>query len=256
MEDAGVDGDEAWRNAAFRIFGDAPGTYGAGVNTVLDAKNWQTEEDLANVYVRWGGHVFGGGKRGVFHPELFKKRLASLDLTVKNEENHESNILSSDDYNAFHGGMIAAVKSLGGKAPVSYVGDSTNRSSVGVKTVQEEMKRVFRAESMNPKYIEGLMKHGYKGATDLANRLSISFQWDATSGVMDDWMYEQYAQKYALDPAMQKWMKKVNPWALQSMAETLLEANQRDMWHASDEMKEELQELYLSVEGELEDDDD
>ncbi|CRI74708.1 Aerobic cobaltochelatase subunit CobN [Chlamydia trachomatis] len=152
--------------------------------------------------------------------------------------------------------MIAAVKSLGGKAPVSYVGDSTNRSSVGVKTVQEEMKRVFRAESMNPKYIEGLMKHGYKGATDLANRLSISFQWDATSGVMNDWMYEQYAQKYALDPAMQKWMKKVNPWALQSMAETLLEANQRDMWHASDEMKEELQELYLSVEGELEDDDD
>ena len=109
---------------------------------------------------------------------------------------------------------------------------------------------------MTPKYIEGLMKHGYKGATDLANRLSISFQWDATSGVMDDWMYEQYAQKYALDPAMQKWMKKVNPWALQSMAETLLEANQRDMWHASDEMKEELQELYLSVEGELEDDDD
>lgn len=256
MTDEGIDGDEAWRNAAFRIFGDAPGTYGAGVNTVLDGKNWQNEDDLANVYIRWGGHVFGGGKRGVFKPELFKKRLSSLDLTIKNEENHESNILSSDDYNAFHGGMIAAVKSLGGKAPVSYVGDSTNRSQVGVRTVQEEMKRVFRSESMNPKFIEGLMKHGYKGATDLANRLSISFQWDATSGVMDDWMYEQYAQKYALDPEMQKWMKKVNPWALQSMAETLLEADQRKLWNAGDEMKQELQELYLSVEGELEDDDD
>lgn len=256
MEDEGVDADDAWRNAAFRIFGDAPGTYGAGVNTVLDSKNWQNEDDLANVYVRWGGHVFGGGNRGVFKPELFKKRLSSLDLTVKNEENHESNILSSDDYNAFHGGMIAAVKSLGGKTPESYVGDSTNRSSVGVKTVQEEMKRVFRSESMNPKFIEGLMKHGYKGATDLANRLSISFQWDATSGVMDDWMYEQYAKKYALDPKMQQWMKKVNPWALQNMAETLLEADQRKMWNAGDEMKEELQQLYLSVEGELEDDGD
>ena len=256
MTDEGIDGDEAWRNAAFRIFGDAPGTYGAGVNTVLDGKNWQSEDDLANVYVRWGGHVFGGGNRGVFKPELFKKRLSSLDLTIKNEENHESNILSSDDYNAFHGGMIAAVKSLGGKTPVSYVGDSTNRSQVGVRTVQEEMKRVFRSESMNPKFIEGLMKHGYKGATDLANRLSISFQWDATSGVMDDWMYEQYAKKYALDPEMQKWMKKVNPWALQNMAETLLEADQRKMWNAGDEMKQELQELYLSVEGELEDDDD
>ena len=209
MEDEGVDADDAWRNAAFRIFGDAPGTYGAGVNTVLDSKNWQNEDDLANVYVRWGGHVFGGGNRGVFKPELFKKRLSSL-----------------------------------------------NRSSVGVKTVQEEMKRVFRSESMNPKFIEGLMKHGYKGATDLANRLSISFQWDATSGVMDDWMYEQYAKKYALDPKMQQWMKKVNPWALQNMAETLLEADQRKMWNAGDEMKEELQQLYLSVEGELEDDGD
>lgn len=256
MTDEGVDADDAWRNAAFRIFGDAPGTYGAGVNTVLDSKNWQNEDDLASVYVRWGGHVFGGGNRGVFKPELFKKRLASLDLTVKNEENHESNILSSDDYNAFHGGMIAAVKSLGGKTPQSYVGDSTNRSAVGVKTVQEEMKRVFRSESMNPKYIEGLMKHGYKGATDLANRLSISFQWDATSGVMDDYMYEQYAKKYALDPKMQQWMKKVNPWALQNIAETLLEADQRKMWNADDSMKEELQQLYLSVEGELEDDDD
>ena len=256
MTDEGVDADDAWRNAAFRIFGDAPGTYGAGVNTVLDSKNWQNENDLASIYVRWGGHVFGGGNRGTFKPELFKKRLASLDLTVKNEENHESNILSSDDYNAFHGGMIAAVKSLGGKTPQSYVGDSTNRSAVGVKTVQEEMKRVFRTESMNPKYIEGLMKHGYKGATDLANRLSISFQWDATSGVMDDWMYDQYAKKYALDPKMQQWMKKVNPWALQNIAETLLEADQRKMWNANDEMKDELQQLYLSVEGELEDDGD
>ena len=256
MTDEGVDADDAWRNAAFRIFGDAPGTYGAGVNTVLDSKNWQNENDLASIYVRWGGHVFGGGNRGTFKPELFKKRLASLDLTVKNEENHESNILSSDDYNAFHGGMIAAVKSLGGKTPQSYVGDSTNRSAVGVKTVQEEMKRVFRTESMNPKYIEGLMKHGYKGATDLANRLSISFQWDATSGVMDDWMYDQYAKKYALDPKMQQWMKKVNPWALQNIAEILLEADQRKMWNANDEMKDELQQLYLSVEGELEDDGD
>lgn len=256
MTDEGVDADDAWRNAAFRIFGDAPGTYGAGVNTVLDSKNWQNEDDLANVYVRWGGHVFGGGNRGVFKPELFKKRLASLDLTVKNEENHESNILSSDDYNAFHGGMIAAVKSLGGKTPESYVGDSTNRSAVGVRTVQEEMRRVFRSESMNPKFIEGLMKHGYKGATDLANRLSISYQWDATSGVMDDYMYEQFAEKYALDPKMQQWMKKVNPWALQSIAETLLEAEQRKMWNADESMKEELQQLYLSVEGELEDDGD
>lgn len=252
----GASPDDAWRSAAYRVFGDAPGTYGSGINVVLDAKNWQDEKDLAEVYVRWGGHAFGGGVRGEYQPELFKKRLAVMDLTVKNEENHDTNILSSDDYNGFHGGMINAVRSLSGQAPQSYVGDSSNRGNPAMRTVAEEMKRVVRAEALNPKYIEGLMKHGYKGAMDMANRLSISFQWDATSQVMEDWMYDKYAEKYAFDPKVQQWMKKVNPWALQNIAETLLEAEQRKMWNASDETKEKLQALYLSVEGELEEDDE
>ena len=256
LQAEGASADDAWRSAAFRVFGDAPGTYGSGINVVLDSKNWQDEKDLADVYVRWGGHAFGGGARGDYQPELFKKRLAALDLTVKNEENHDTNILSSDDYNGFHGGMINAVKSLSGKAPQSYVGDSSNRGNPAMRTVAEEMKRVVRAEALNPKYIEGLMKHGYKGAMDMANRLNISFQWDATSQVMEDWMYDNYAEKYAFDPKVQKWMKEVNPWALQNIAETLLEAEQRHMWNASDETKEKLQELYLSVEGELEEDDE
>ena len=162
-----------------------------------------------------------------------------MELTVKNEENHDMNILSSDDYNGFHGGMIAAVKSFGQKTPVSYVGDSANRGAPKIRTVAEEMKRVVRTESLNPKYIEGLMQHGYKGAMDMANRLNISFQ-----------------EKYAFDPKVQQWMKKVNPWALQNIAETLLEAEQRQMWNADDETKEKLQELYLSVEGEIEEDDE
>ena len=149
--------------------------------------------------------------------------------------------LSSDDYNGFHGGMIAAVKSFGQKTPVSYVGDSANRGAPKIRTVAEEMKRVVRTESLNPKYIEGLMQHG---------------QWDATSSVMEDWMYNDYAEKYAFDPKVQQWMKKVNPWALQNIAETLLEAEQRQMWNADDETKEKLQELYLSVEGEIEEDDE
>ena len=256
LEKSGASADDAWRNAAFRVFGDAPGTYGSGINIVLDSKNWESEKDLADIYVRWGGHAFGGGRRGVYQPELFKKRLAQMELTVKNEDSHDMNILSSDDYNGFHGGMIAAVKSFGQKEPVSYVGDSANRGAPKIRTVAEEMKRVVRAESLNPKYIEGLIRHGYKGAMDMANRLNISFQWDATSNVMEDWMYDDYAQKYAFDPKVQQWMKKVNPWALQNIAETLLEAQQRQMWNANNETMEKLQELYLSVEGEIEEDDE
>ncbi|WP_293729212.1 cobaltochelatase subunit CobN [uncultured Phascolarctobacterium sp.] len=245
--------EDAWRQAAYRIFGDQEGTYGAGVAALLEAKNWQTIDDIADVYVRWGAHAYGGKTRGQFLPQQFRKRMGSLDITIKNEDNHETNMLSSDDYNAYHGGMIAAVRSIKGSAPRSYCGDSTDRTRVTMHSVQEEAKRIFRSESINPKYIAGMMQHGYKGAADMANMIAHSFQWDATSAVMEDWMYEKYAEKYTFDPKVQEWLRQVNPWALQRMAEILLEAEQRGLWQAKPETKEELQKLYLDMEGELED---
>lgn len=252
-KDEGLNHEDAWRQAAFRIFGDQEGCYGAGVAALLEAKNWETIDDIADVYVRWGGHAYGGKTRGKFLPQQFRKRLGSLDVTIKNEDNHETNMLSSDDYNAYHGGMIAGVRSIKGSAPRSYCGDSTDRTKVTMHSVQEEAKRIFRSESINPKYIAGMMKHGYKGAADIANMIAHSFQWDATSAVMEDWMYEKYAEKYTFDPKVQGWLREVNPWALQRMTEILLEAEQRGLWQAKPETKEELQKLYLEMEGELED---
>lgn len=252
MEETGISHEEAWRNAAYRVFGDALGTYGAGVSALLESKNWQTIDDLANVFVRWGGHAYGGNIKGQYTPELLKKRLSVMDITVKNEDNHETNMLSSDDYNAYHGGMIAAVRSIRGEAPRSYTGDSTDRLRPKVRTIQAETKRVFRTESINPKYIEGMMNHGYKGASDLSKMVSVSFQWDATSKVMEDWMYEKYAEKYAFDKKVQDWMKRVNPWALQRITETLIEAEMRGLWNAKEETLQQLKQLYLSIEGELE----
>ena len=249
----GLSHEDAWRQAAFRIFGDAQGTYGAGVAALLESKNWETLDDIADVYVRWGGHAYGGKTKGKYMPKLFRKRMGSLDITIKNEDNHETNMLSSDDYNAYHGGMIAAVRAIKGSAPRSYCGDSTDRTRVVMHSVQEDAKRIFRSESINPKFIEGLMQHGYKGAADMANMLAHSFQWDATSAVMEDWMYEKYAEKYTFDKKVQEWLRDVNPWALQRMTEILLEAEQRGMWQAKPETKEELQKLYLDMEGELED---
>lgn len=249
----GLSHEDAWRQAAFRIFGDQEGCYGAGVAALLEAKNWETIDDIADVYVRWGGHAYGGKTRGKFLPQQFRKRLGSLDITIKNEDNHETNMLSSDDYNAYHGGMIAGVRSIKGSTPRSYCGDSTDRTKVTMHSVQEEAKRIFRSESINPKYIEGMMKHGYKGAADMANMIAHSFQWDATSAVMDDWMYEKYAEKYTFDPKVQEWLREVNPWALQRMTEILLEAEQRGLWQAKPETKEKLQKLYLEMEGEVED---
>lgn len=244
--------EEAWRQAAYRVFGDALGCYGAGVAALLEAKNWETIDDIADVYVRWGGHAYGGKTKGQYMPQLFRRRMETLDITIKNEDNHETNMLSSDDYNAYHGGMIAAVRSIKGSAPRSYCGDSTDRSRVKLHSVQEEAKRLFRSEAINPKFIKGMMEHGYKGAADMANMIAHSFQWDATSAVMEDWMYEKYAEKYTFDKEVQEWLREVNPWALQRMTEVLLEAEQRGLWNAKPETKEQLQELYLSMEGELE----
>ena len=252
-ESEGMSKEEAWRQAAFRIFGDQQGVYGAGVAALLEAKNWDTIDDIADVYVRWGGHAYGGKTRGKFLPQQFRKRMGSLDVTIKNEDNHETNMLSSDDYNAYHGGMIAAVRSIKGSAPRSYCGDSTDRSRITMHSVQEEAKRVFRSEAINPKFINGMMKHGYKGAADMANYIAHSYQWDATSDVIEDWMYEKYAEKYAFDPEVQKWMRDVNPWALQRLTEILLEASQRGLWNAKEETLNELRKLYLDMEGELED---
>lgn len=253
LESQGTDHSQAWEQACYRIFGCPPGAYGAGVGNMLEEKNWETVDDLAQVYVRWGAHAYGEKASGAFVPALFTRRLATLDVTVKNEDNREVHMLNSDDFNAYHGGMIAAVRSFKGKAPRSYCGDSSDRQHAALRSLEEEFKRLFRGEVMNPKYIEGMKQHGYKGAADLAGTVAYCYEWDATSEVMENWMYDGLARKYALDEQMRQWMQDVNPWALQRIAEKLLEAAQRNMWQADEQTLQELERLYLSIEGELED---
>ena len=252
LEQGGLTGPEARAQAGYRIFGCPPGSYGAGVGALLEAKNWEGVDDLGKVYVRWGAYAYGMKANGEFLPERFSRRLAGLEVTIKNEDNREVHLLSSDDFNAYHGGMVAAVRSLRGSSPRSYCGDSSDRGRVAVRSLAEEFTRVFRAEAMNPKYIEGMKKHGYKGAADLAAVAAHCYDWDATSLVMENWMYETLAAKYALDPTLQEWMNDVNPWALRRIAEKLLEAEQRGLWEAKPETLAELRRLYLSIEGDLE----
>ncbi|HEY3425045.1 MAG TPA: cobaltochelatase subunit CobN [Negativicutes bacterium] len=252
IEEQEGDNSQAWEQACYRVFGCPPGTYGAGVGQLLEEKNWQTVDDLAKGYVRWGGHAYGVNAAGTFVPDLFSRRLENLDVTVKNEDNREVHMLNSDDFNAYHGGMIASVRSLKGKAPRSYCGDSSDRQKVMLRSIDEEVKRLFRGEVMNPKFIEGMKRHGYKGAADLAGVVAHCYGWDTTSQVMENWMYEDLAQKYALDASLQEWMQEVNPWALRRIAEKLLEASQRGLWQANKQTKRELEQLYLSIEGELE----
>lgn len=248
----GMEPQEAREESLYRVFGCKPGAYGAGVSNLIDAKNWKDEKDLGEVYVVWGGYAYGRKTYGAAVPETFKKRLSMMDVTVKNEDSREVDMLDSDDFYSYHGGMIAAVKAFKGEAPNSYAGDASDPDRVKVRTTAEETKHVFRARILNPKWIDSMKRHGYKGAADLSRMVDYVFGWDATAEVMEDWMYESLANKYPLDKEMQEWLKEVNPYALQNMTERLLEAIQRDMWGASDEMRQDLQNIYLDVEGQLE----
>jgi cobaltochelatase CobN len=173
-------------------------------------------------------------------------------LTVKNEDTREYDMLDSDDFYSYHGGMIAAVRALKGEKPRSYCGDSSNPERVKVRSISEEAMHIFRARLLNPKWIESMKRHGYKGAGDLSRTVDVVFGWDATSDVIEDWMYEELANRYALDKEMQKWLKDINPHALQNIVERLLEAIERGMWRSTERMREELRTIYLDVEGLLE----
>jgi cobaltochelatase CobN len=248
----GIDSDKVREEACYRIFGDRPGAYGCGVSEAIDSKNWKEQKDLSDIYVTWGSYVYTRKTYGRQVPEQFERRLSKINVTVKNQDSREYDILDGDDWYDAHGGMINAVKTIGGKAPRSYCGDSSDPNRVKVRSTTEETCHVFRSRLLNPKWIESMKKHGYQGAADLSRTLDSVFGWDATVEAVEDWMYEDLAKKYVLDKAMQKWLKDVNPYALQNMVERLLEAIDRNMWQAPENIKKELQKLYLNVEGLLE----
>lgn len=249
----GTDTNKAYQEACYRIFGDRPGAYGCGVSEAIDSKNWKTQQDLSDIYINWGSYAYTRKTYGVQVPEQFKRCLSKISVTVKNQDSREYDILDGDDWYDAHGGMINAVKIIGGKAPRSYCGDSSDPKRVKVRSTAEETCHVFRSRLLNPKYIEGMKRHGYQGAADLSRTMDTVLGWDATVEVVEDWMYEELAKKYVFDKDMQDWLKDVNPYALQNMVERLLEAINRNMWQASEDMKKALERLYLSVEGLLED---
>ncbi len=173
-------------------------------------------------------------------------------MAVKNQDNREHDIFDSDDYLQYHGGMIATIRALTGKNPRRYFGDSADPERVKVRDLKEEAQRVFRTRVINPKWIGSIQRHGYKGALELAATVDYLFGYDATADVVDDWMYAQIAETYALDPAMQEFFRQSNPWALRDITERLLEAVERGLWSELGELKERLERAYLDSETELE----
>ncbi|MFB6083283.1 MAG: cobaltochelatase subunit CobN [Halorientalis sp.] len=252
LEAGGVDPDDARDAAKHRVFTTRPGGYGAGTNKAVDEGNWDDRGDLADVYVQWGGYAMGSrGKVSEAH-DAFERRLGNVDATVKIEDTAEQDEFDSSDWYAFHGGFISAVAEESGEEPASYVGDSADPDNVDVYTNEEKVRKAMRARVLNPEWIESMEDHGYKGAGDLSTTVDVVLGWDATTGVVSDHLWAEVAEKFAFDEDRQDWLKDVNPWALDSITDTLLEAIDRGLWDADDATEDRLRDLNLDVDGDLE----
>ena len=240
-------------SSLYRIFGSKPGTYGAGILTVLDERNWETVQDLAEVYTAWGGYAYTQQDHGVNARDQFRLRFSQIVVAAKNQDTREHDIFDSDDYMQYHGGMIATVRALSGRNPRQFFGDSADPTRARNRDLQDEARRVFRSRVVNPKWIESMKRHGYKGAFELAATVDYMFGYDATAQVIEDWMYEDVTESYVLDPDTQQFFRQSNPWALKGVVERLLEAIERGLWEEPPpEMREKLQQLYLEMEADLE----
>jgi cobaltochelatase CobN len=241
------------RRSTTRIFGSKPGTYGAGLLQLIDSKNWRDDADLAEVYTAWGGFAYGRGLDGAAASDDMNRQYRRIAVAAKNIDTREHDIADSDDYFQYHGGMVATVRALTGKDPEAYIGDNTRPEAVRTRTLSEETTRVFRARVVNPRWMSAMRRHGYKGAFEMAATVDYLFGYDATAGVMADWMYERLAGEYVLDEENRKFMNESNPWALHGMAERLLEAAGRGMWAQPESATlDGLRQVLLETEGDLE----
>ncbi|WP_439869048.1 cobaltochelatase subunit CobN [Pseudomonas syringae] len=244
----GLNEDEAARQAGWRIFGAKPGAYGAGVQGAIDGRLWQSRDDLAEVYLNWGGYAYGAADEGTPARQRFAQRLSQVQAVLQNQDNREHDLLDSNDYYQFQGGMLAASETLSGQKTASYHGDHSQPDLPKIRTLKEELNRVIRSRAANPKWIEGAKRHGYKGAFEMAATVDFLFAFDATTELIDDHQYALLADAYLLDPTTRDFIAQHNPDALRDMTERMLEAQQRGLWQEPGEYQQALEDLLLDIE--------
>ncbi|WP_431322495.1 cobaltochelatase subunit CobN [Rhizobium sp. YTU87027] len=227
---AGLDAAQAARRAGYRIFGSKPGAYGAGLQALIDEKGWERRADLAEAYLVWGSYAYGAGEEGRAERGVFEERLRSIQAVVQNQDNREHDLLDSDDYYQFEGGMAAAAEMLAGDRPSIYHNDHSRPEKPVIRSLEEEIGRVVRGRVVNPKWIDGVMRHGYKGAVEIAATVDYLFAFAATTGAVGNHHFEAVYQAFVVDTEVRDFMIEKNPAAFADMKERLLEAIDRSLW--------------------------
>lgn len=248
----GVPEDEARDEALIRIFGDAPGTYGSGTNILIRTSDWHDVSDIGAIYRSYGEYAYGVGRKGKRSPEAFRRRLELMEVTVKNSTSREYDMFDNDDVYNDLGGMNAAVRAVSGRMPMSFIGCSADTSNLRTRTIDEEGRYVFRSKINNLRWVEGLKRHGFKGAEEISNMAEYVFGWDATSDIVDPWMYQSIADNFLFDEGIAEWFEDANPHAMHDTVSRLLEAIGRDMWSPAPDVRERLEHMYLDLESRFE----
>lgn len=249
---AGHSDADAERASTWRVFGPRPGGYGTGLQASIASGNWTERSELAEAYLRAGAFAYGQDSDGAAAPEAFAQRIATLDAVLHNQDNREHDILDSGDYYQFMGGMAAAVEQLSGKTAALYHGDFSVPGAPQIRSLGEEVARVVRSRAVNPKWIDGIKRHGYKGAFEMAATVDFLFAFDATTGVVADHQYALVADAYVHDDDTRAFLQQHNPGALRSIGERLLEAMQRGLWAEPGDHRERIQDHVLALENQLE----
>ena len=230
-----------------RIYGSAPGAYGAGLQALIDSGAWEQRADLADAFLNWSQWRYGTGAEPEQDRSGLEAALGRVQVVLHNQDNREHDLLDSDDYYQFHGGLSAAVELVSGDRPQLWFGDHSRRERPRLHLLEKELDKVMRSRLLNPRWIEGMQRHGYKGAFEMGASLDYLFAYDAATDRVPDWCYGALCDQWLGEPFILNFLQTKNPWVLRDMAERLLEASNRDLWQGATEDQIERLKRHVSA---------
>jgi cobaltochelatase CobN len=244
--------EEAVRKAAYRLFSSMPSVYQAGTQLAVYSSAWKDEKDLSDIFLYWNGYAYGKGVFGEPAHKNFSLNLKTVDLTFSKTVTDEYDLLGCCCYFGTHGGLINAAKVLSGKEIKTYYGDTREQGEVRVRDLADEIRRVVRTKLLNPKWVDGMKEHGYKGAGEISKRIGRVYGWEATSREVDDWIFDDISRTFLMDEENRRFFEENNPYALEETARRLIEASERGLWNPAPDVKDALKEVYVEIEGWIE----
>ncbi len=237
-----------------RIYGSSPCAYGTGIQELIQSGNWNKRNDLADTFISWSQWRYDKScSEPIADKKGLEERLKNIEVVLHNQDNREHDILDSDDYYQFQGGIAASVEKLSKTKPKVIFGDLSKAEKPTFCDLSKEIEKVVRSRMLNPKWIDGIKSHGYKGAFEMSASIDYLFGYDATTGMVPDRCYDLIMEEWLVNDSLIDFLKDRNPWALRDICERLLEAHNRDLWNtAESEMIELLKKYVLEAEYQIE----